>query len=66
MGWVPAVVEGSEFDRPKEFIIPRVPHDQSSNCGSSVKAGIVIAFYRQAQCVGIGLPWRWSGHVCLR
>ena len=49
MGWVPAVVEGSEFDRPKEFIIPRVPHDQSSNCGSSVKAGIVRAFYRQAR-----------------
>ena len=50
----------------KSSSFPRVLHDQSSNCGSSVKAGIVRAFYRQARRVGIGLPWRWSGHVCLR
>ena len=43
MGWAPAAVE-AEFDRPKEFIIPRVPRDQWSNCGSFVNAGIVRAF----------------------
>jgi hypothetical protein len=56
MGWAPAAVEAAEFDRPKELIIPRVPRDQSSNCGSFVKAGIVRAFYRRARRVGIGLP----------
>jgi hypothetical protein len=25
MGWVPAAVEGSEFDRPQEFIISSRP-----------------------------------------
>jgi hypothetical protein len=58
MGWVPAAVEGSELTglKSSSFLTSRI--NQSSNCGSFVKAGI-RTFYRQARRVGIGLPWRW-------
>jgi hypothetical protein len=32
MGRLPEAVEGSESDRPKELVVPRVLHDQLSNC----------------------------------
>ncbi len=58
MGRLPEAVEGSEPDRPKELVVPRVLHDQLSNCcftpaatwnGIGTEARLSISIHRDSR-----------------